>query len=294
MRIAFVLLMIASTSAWAGGSIVGNGAGLVEQNVFFTRASLPRAIEDCLRLASACGLSTKDTILLAKIREIALRYPFSSDRVRFVSEKESPGFFETGAGEAHRIAKTGDEPGDVVYWNVDLFYGARGTPLLGLSALTALWIHELGHQAGEKDHGELDRLGALVRRLQERGSQELAYNEPGAALRVLSLSYSSYTGASEVFLSDGSAAYDLEPALSALLRCREPGASFLGWRASYLRWDERLAELGAGVEGLPMTIWALAYCLRNGVVESERSDLSLRLLFERRDGLLRFLRVERR
>src|SRR5690348_15162867 len=93
-----------------GGILVGNGAGIVEQNIVYAYDSLPQAIQSCLNLREACDGNPDDIQTLLKIQAIAERNPPTSDRVRFASEKARPGFFDTEVGQAFRLAKTGLSP----------------------------------------------------------------------------------------------------------------------------------------------------------------------------------------
>ncbi len=155
-------LLSASTSS-AGGSIIGNGAGLVENNFAYVYSILPNSIEECFAFKN-CDLSTSEQSLLKKIQNVLSLNKSLKTNIEFVSEKQNPGFFTTGDNEDHRIAKTCLDNSCPIYVNLDLLYDKDGKPALEIPTIASVLIHELGHQAGEGSHTTLDILGSKLRK----------------------------------------------------------------------------------------------------------------------------------
>lgn len=149
--------------SWAGGSMVGNGAGLVENNFQYAYQSLPRFIESCLE-SSICQAGPADRKLLQKISAAAQKNLVLENRLIFVSEKERPGFFTTGVGEENRIAKTSLEILKPIYINFDLLYANDGSANVDIPTMYSILTHELGHQVGIKQHAALDILGSKLKK----------------------------------------------------------------------------------------------------------------------------------
>ncbi len=158
-----ILIYFLFTSVSFAGGIVGNGAGLVEQNIQFAYLNLPKIISGCHMANNQCGLTQEESSILKSIEQIVLQNYTSEDRIQFVSEKLNPGFFTTSSTENYRIAKTGLDTKLPIFFNVDELYDLSGRPSLDFSTVVALLIHEVGHQTGEPNHAKLDILGAKIR-----------------------------------------------------------------------------------------------------------------------------------
>lgn len=152
--------------ARSGGSVVNNGAGIVEQNFQYAYVSLDRIANDCLA-AKNCQLTDDENKILKKIAVITAKNLLNPRKIIFVSEKASPGFFTTGPTEKNRIAKTSLDAFSPIFVNRDLLYTSKGMPALNFPEILAILAHELGHQAGEADHEILDTLGAKLRIVSE-------------------------------------------------------------------------------------------------------------------------------
>lgn len=164
-KICLILLMLFSAlelkaNDKSGGVVVGNGAGIVENNFQMVYLSLESILDNCLNMKN-CPIQDDEKLNLIKIKIITKKNTEMNNRLVFVSEKSNPGFFTTGEAEINRIAKTALTPDSPIYINSDLLYEA-GKPVLTVKSITALLVHELGHQAGLLDHRELDILGAKV------------------------------------------------------------------------------------------------------------------------------------
>jgi hypothetical protein len=260
-----------------GGTLVGNGAGIVEQNIIFAYDALPRSIDSCLSTPQVCGVLPADVDQLQKIRAVAAENRATSDRIQFVSEQAHPGFFNTEEGQAQRLAKTGNTAAAVIFWNSDLFYQVDQTPALDMAAITAIWVHELGHQAGNPDHSYLDQLGARIRLLMLTSSISLAYNDAASntQIQIKSYNYSAFSSNTAMYLSDGNSSYALSPAVKPLLKCSSTAktADLIGWTITNMSWDSRLVRNGNNTSFLPFTAWVKAHCLEDGTLHDYDQDV---------------------
>ncbi len=149
--------------ARTGGSIVGNGAGLVESNFQYSYLMLPSLIGSCFA-SKECAPTTSEKILMLKISEIAVQNASNPERLLFVSAASRPGFFDTAPGEKHRLAKTSLTSDQPIFVNTDMLYDDAGKPRLDYPSIISVLIHEIGHQSGEVNHATLDILGAKIRK----------------------------------------------------------------------------------------------------------------------------------
>lgn len=165
LRRSFIqLLLILPFAAWGrGGSVIGNGAGLAENNFQYAYQSLPRFIENCLKSA-LCQVNSVERSLLAKISSAAQINLRRDDRLIFISEKEQPDFFTTGVSEENRIAKTELQIDTPIYINLDLLYTQSGSINLDIPTMQSILVHELGHQVGVTSHTKLDILGSKIKK----------------------------------------------------------------------------------------------------------------------------------
>lgn len=287
MSIKILMILIASLAhagekTGSGGSLVGNGAGLVEQNVFFAYQSLGKAVEDCLFLEALCGPDAAEKRMLRLVQKLQGAYPASAERIQFLSGAAHPGFFDTAPGESHRVARTELTPGATIYFNTDILYAPNGQPALDLAAIYAILVHELGHQTGEPDHASLDRLGAKLRAFFQTRVQQLRSSEMNVSLQLIN--YSARTGKAELYFHDDGDAY----ALTRLLeqgagRCRD-GLVLLGWKLENLHWRSFAQDDGRGGKILPFSVWMRKSCVRLGgegpaLLEEQVSPLDFQLFF---------------
>lgn len=173
-----VLGLIAFNQAIAkesgGGTVVGNGAGIVESNFQLAYLSLPKIISTCLEERS-CALDREERKIARDIHSILKLNSNKKDRLIFLSEKEYPGFFTTGANESYRVAKTelnGEAP---IYVNTDMLYDKEGNPALNFAGVLRILVHELGHQTGIIAHGVLDILGSKIANFSEENTNYYRY-----------------------------------------------------------------------------------------------------------------------
>lgn len=159
-----MLFFYCSTPLFAsnsGGTVVGNGAGIVESNFQLAYTALSNLISLCIE-NPYCGINSDDNAIFRKIQVIAIENQKKADRLIFLSEREHPGFFNTGSSEHHRIAKTSLESPGPIYINTDMLYDSFGRAVLDFRGAIRILVHELGHQAGNPDHAKLDILGSSI------------------------------------------------------------------------------------------------------------------------------------
>lgn len=105
-----------------------------------------------------CPLNETEKALIQKV--VLLDKSYSAETIVLKSEKEDPGFFQTGS-ENHRLMVTGLKPGPI-YLNSDrLIHSAMS---LSEDVLFGLFVHELIHHLGYKDEAERlpDQVGAKL------------------------------------------------------------------------------------------------------------------------------------
>jgi predicted Zn-dependent protease with MMP-like domain len=144
-----------------GGVVVGNGAGIAENNFQYAYQSLDTILKNCLHL-SPCNIDSEETELVKKIIAIVENNENKKDRLVFLSEKRNPGFFTTGEIEENRIAKTFLNADSSIYINVDQLYRENGESAISYEQVIAILVHELGHQTGIAEHAPLDILGTKI------------------------------------------------------------------------------------------------------------------------------------
>ncbi len=160
----FTLALMLSTACWAGGSVIGNGAGIVENSFQYAYLTLSTTIVECLE-QQRCEMSPAELKTLAEMKQVLEFNKSNDNRIQFVSEKDHPDFFNTGEGQVHRVAKTGLTPQDPIYINLDLLYTEAGRPALDFSTIISILAHEVGHQSGEESHAKLDIIGSKLKKV---------------------------------------------------------------------------------------------------------------------------------
>lgn len=161
-NILIIVFCFYNLNAFAGGgTVVGNGAGVVESSFQQAYTSLDKFIPSCLAVEK-CGLTNEDKIMLGKIQKIVKLNVSRKDRLVFLSEALNPGFFTTGNSEVFRIAKTFLTSDASIYINTDMLYNEDGHPAIKFQDIVRILIHELGHQTGYEQHACLDILGSKV------------------------------------------------------------------------------------------------------------------------------------
>lgn len=162
MKKLLIIPFLVSTFAYAGGSFVGNGAGLMENRFQYGYMSLNKLLMNCL-INNDCGLTAPEKNITATVSEIMLQKVSDQHKFVFVTDKQMSDLADLPMNEPHRIAMTGLAPNEPIYINVDMLYDINGRPQLDYGAVVALIFHEVGHQAGETSHQLLDVIGTKLR-----------------------------------------------------------------------------------------------------------------------------------
>ncbi len=223
-------VQLAATETHArGGSVVGNGAGVVENNFQYAYSMLPSLISTCLANA-ACSVTNPERILLEKIRVVAELNASNAERLVFTDEGENRDFFETGLSEKHRIAKTGLTPQDPIFVNTEMLYDDEGKTRLDYPLIISILIHEIGHQTGEKDHAILDILGSKIRKLAfDKISPHMMQVGRSQAVDVTIINTDSPVRSAEFYFSwQNTGSIKATSALTSKLACSKPNASISG------------------------------------------------------------------
>jgi hypothetical protein len=246
-----------------GGGIVKNGGGSVEQEIFFSYRTLPKAIDNCLSFTQRCGVNAQEIALLKSIRKIVIENPASNTRIIFVSERENPGFFTTSSTEPHRIAMTGLTPDSSIYFNSDLFY-ENGVPTQSFSSLTALWIHEIGHQTGAVDHNMLATLGSKVRDMMEDIITRTVYPRERLNLVLTTINYKGTVGSgrADIYLNDGTENKSYTKYVYEATQCPD-GQIPMGWQLGNMHWDNSSSRDPAAADTvmLGFNAWLDVQCI---------------------------------
>ena len=218
----------------------------------------------------------------------------------FTSDSARPAFFETGLGQAHRVAQTGFIPTVPIYFNTDQFYNANGTPALDLPILTSILIHELGHQAGIVEHAYLDQLGSRIRNWLMNRTFELGYQYPNSSLKILSINYATQNSTPDLYFVDDIGSNSLVKVLAPVARCADPMEILIGWSVINLHWDSQLnmSEMNMSktvgllasskTDSLTLVGWLELECVRNGRLEVEHPEFDLILGLKDVAGTVRF------
>lgn len=187
--ILFVLVLTFTVQAkeTGGGVIVGNGAGYAEGLFQQSYQSLPIVINSVF--STQDSFSTDEISLLEKINKIARENSSKKDRLIFLSEKDHPGFFNTGELEHNRYAKTFSSSDSPIFINLDWVYTEESRKFLNHASVMALLIHEIGHQTGEINHNELDILGAKVKTFIDGQTNQYNFNFTGSQSGKSSISF---------------------------------------------------------------------------------------------------------
>lgn len=162
MKKLFIIPLLVSTFVYAGGSFVGNGAGLMENRFQYGYMSLNKLLMNCL-INNDCGLTAQEKNIAAEVSEIMLQKVSDPHKFVFVTDKQMSDLADLPMNEPHRIAMTGLTPNEPIYINVDMLYDISGRPQLDYGAIVALIFHEAGHQTGETSHQLLDVIGTKLR-----------------------------------------------------------------------------------------------------------------------------------
>jgi hypothetical protein len=263
------------TQSYAGGgSVVNNGAGIVEQNFQYAYVSIDRIANDCI-LSGNCQLSQYEYRLLKIIAAITSRNLLNPGKIIFISEKAKPGFFTTGPSEKNRIAKTALDTFAPIYVNRDLLYNSNGTPALTYPMIIAILTHELGHQAGEPSHEILDILGAKLRMISELQSSVFKINASDTEdvkVYVTVINHAGPTKTAELLITWGNSfSRSLTQNIQEKLNCSSPYLTVMGYELQ----NGHFSYLENGNEiGFKALVNIDCHSLVNQEVVTEKRELS--------------------
>lgn len=283
MRKTLILIssFVSAIAIAGGGSVVGNGAGLVENNFQYAYSTLSSMINNCFALEN-CSLTPSEEAMLIKIQNVIYYNSANADRLKFVSEKDQPGFFTTGPNEEHRIAKTGLTPDSPIYVNVDLLYDENGKPTLEYPRIISILTHELGHQTGEENHAMLDILASKIQKAvsQKMASHWMDFGNPVQSIEILVLNYSQPIHSSEILVAwQKVGSKKISTDLAPHLKCSSPADSLSGIQISnghYYMTDTEHTENPR--IGFAMWVQLFCYSSTDKVVRIEKASAKIEIL----------------
>ncbi|MDX9730187.1 MAG: hypothetical protein RBT63_00315 [Bdellovibrionales bacterium] len=151
-KLSAILIVLFAQSAFGNGSVVGNGAGLSENNFQYAYSIIPTLLNSCVR-SNLCELTPKEQEIARKIVHIVRGNETNKNRILFRPNRttvpwignrnKGTTFFETSPNEQHRIAKTGLSPRVPIYVNLDMLYNEHGMPRLDIAHIISILVHEL-------------------------------------------------------------------------------------------------------------------------------------------------------
>jgi hypothetical protein len=289
----FFAILVSSHLAFAGGSVVGNGAGLVENNFQYSYSMIPALITACLASAQ-CPLTTAEQSLLKSIREIATENASNRDRLIFVSDADEQGFFDTGVSEKHRIAKTGLTRSDVIYVNTDLLYDGKGKPRLDYPSIISILIHEIGHQTGEPDHATLDILGGKIRALAyDKTTPYSIQMENGDEIAVTILNTDLPMRTADFYFSwQGVGSTKATSQITNGLTCSKKNSNLAGIELTNGAFFLTRPFSNATISDVGFSVWARLFCYakKNSMVVVENYSIRVKI---RKDLTLEILESEK-
>ncbi|CAN5590549.1 hypothetical protein BH10BDE1_BH10BDE1_34820 [soil metagenome] len=285
----FFAISITSPVALAGGSVVGNGAGLVENNFQYSYSMIPALISACFA-STQCPLTESEKTLLSSIREIAVDNASNPDRLSFMTGGDQRGFFDTGISEKHRIAKTGLNRDEVIFVNSDLLYDEAGKPRLDYPSIISILVHEIGHQAGEPDHAALDILGAKIRTLAyDKTSPYSIQMDNGDEIDVTILNTDVPMRMAEFYFSwQGVGSTKATAKLTSGLACSKPDSNLAGIELTNGAFFLTRPLSNATISDVGFSVWVRLFCydktdamlvIENYSVKAKiKKDLTLEIL----------------
>jgi len=264
-------------AAYSSGDIVGNGGGLIEQNLSFAYSSVLSIIDTCV-IYMDCKLTPNEKLVLLDIRATYFSKLDNELHFVFLREKDAPGLFHDDLDPGARVAKTGfskDFPIfinlDQLETNLDLAYD--------LGSMLGIVIHELGHQTGYPSHSKLDAIAAKLRvsfnykmrnteiKLDDNFLTVNIYNKDEALRTQVSYYYNNQLR----FLS-----YPIEKEL----KCEHPNRDAIGYSLSNQHWD-RLVK-AKDLLRPRLNMWIDIHCEdSDGVIFTEERDLKIDFLINK-------------
>lgn len=271
-----------------GGDIIGNGGGLAEQEFRFAFRRIPSAISSCLG-SPVCSISSRDLLVLEKIKNIAARSIENKDRLIFLSESKYPGFFRDNGSGSIRIAKTAFIPGAPIFINLDMVYKER-VAVVDFPLMISILVHELGHQAKVRSHSRLDELGSRMRDYLLQDSNEITQNVAGSEAKVKIYNLKEANKFSEVFFSYRGQIVSLKERIRKLLSCKSETSIPIGFEVSNIHWL-RQTEVNRNTFVLPFKGWMKTYCLdlQTSAIWKVDGDIDARFQFYNEEGKVLYI-----
>ena len=229
--VGFLFLSLGISQGIAGVQ-VGNGGGLAEKYVLFAYQNLGNSIAQFLLSRNPQDV-TEYTVLHNIEASLHDEYQ-NKNQIQFVSESEHPGFFDTA--EPNRIAKTGDNVGDVIYINRGQLY-PNGAPV-SLATATQILVHEFGHHHQVFDHQYLDKLGAEVGQTILENSLEAKFNTAEYNYKAM---YLRVPGDS-LLVTDGESFVNLSENLNVPDLWCNPGEGLARYTVTNLFWSSQSTQ----------------------------------------------------
>lgn len=258
LLITLFFLSITYAKENGGGVVVGNGAGVVENQFQIAYQQIENTISSCI-LHNQCQFNDAEKEIAHSIVATAKVTAKKPDRLKFVSEKLHPGFFTTGLSEINRIAKTGLNMNGPVYINVDLLYKENGKAALDYEQIVSIMVHELGHQSGIADHDKLDIIAAKIAYFLDGSTDSFTFNfdqDPlnSESINFLIANFKASLSTSIIFNWRIKSSKNLTGMLYESARCQYDSESFSGLQIvnGHFGFDE--------TNNLQFKAWAMVYC----------------------------------
>lgn len=147
----------------SGPDIIGNGAGLAEQNLTYLFRHLDRYL--ALGLNQSHVLDQQQRKVVQEILDVVLKNRFKKKSLVFLNSENFENFFNSHLDPEERVAKTGFSSDFPIFINLGQIY--KNDLESEVATLLGILVHELGHQVGVGDHQYLDELAADIRDLFE-------------------------------------------------------------------------------------------------------------------------------
>ncbi|MDD0851860.1 hypothetical protein HBN50_02080 [Halobacteriovorax sp. GB3] len=178
------------------GDVVGNGGGIVEMMFHSAYNNLPYLLEVCIQQEN-CNISKQEKEILKEMSEVIEININKSDKFAFIDEKYS-GFFYEGPSNTPRVARTGFTDEFPIYVNIAQLYNMLD--LVNMNYITALIVHEVGHQIGIEDHDFLHHLGLKVAAMARLDFKSHSFDIPGQSNYQLKVTQSEGHLKSDTFI----------------------------------------------------------------------------------------------
>ncbi len=257
----------------AGGDIIGNGGGLVEQEFRYAYRRLSKIISSC-SASALCPFAGRELEVLKKIGVVSHKYIAKKDRLIFLSSVDYPGFFEDTEDAQVRVAKTAFIEGAPIFINLDMIYAGNGAAF-DFPTMISILVHEIGHQIGIKSHSTLDDMGAKLRDYitQDKHTSTFRHEKGVAVVQVYNLKKVDHFA--EVFFSYNGDITPLTSKIRSRLKCDRENSTLIGFEISNAHWERLRGDRGIFV--LEYKSWIKIHCLdlSTSAIWDEDRDLSM-------------------